>query len=114
MRLCYRIFMPVKRSNVKTISPGGQISLGKQYAGQQVIVDKIEDGVWMVKTAITIPHNELWLHQEPTKSRLDAALKETALRYANGKMLAPTNLDELEARLMAHADARERVGSNAD
>ena len=108
MRLCYRIFMPVKRSNVKTISPGGQISLGKQYAGQQVIVDKIEDGVWMVKTAITIPHNELWLHQEPTKSRLDAALKETALRYADGKMPAPTDLDELEARLMAHHDALER------
>lgn len=101
--------MPVKRSNVKTISPGGQISLGKQYAGQQVIVDKIEDGVWMVKTAITIPHNELWLHQEPVKSRLDAALKWAATHTPQ-----ITDLDELEARLMAHIEARERVGSNAD
>ena len=67
-----------------------------------------------LKPAITIPHNELWLHQEPVKSRLDAALKETARRYADGKMPAPTDLDELEARLMANIEARERVGSNAD
>lgn len=109
MPVCYRIFMPAKRSNVKTINPGGQISLGKQYAGQQVIVDKLEDGVWMFKTAITIPHNELWLHQEPTKSRLDAALEWAATHESQ-----ITDLDELEARLMAHADARERVSSNAD
>ena len=93
--------MPVKRSNVKTISPGGQISLGKQYAGQQVIVDKLEDGVWMVKTAITIPHNELWLHQEPTKSHLDAALKWAATHEPQ-----TTDLDELEAKLMTNLEAR--------
>ena len=59
-----------------------------------------------VKTAIVIPPSELWLHQEPFKSQLDAALEETALRYADGKMPAPTDLDELEARLMAHIEAR--------
>jgi hypothetical protein len=100
--------MPIRTSNVKTISPGGQISLGKKYAGRQVIVDQLEEGVWMVKTAITIPENELWLHQESTKSRLDAAIKETAQRYANGNTPPATDLDELEAKLLANLEARER------
>ena len=65
-----------------------------------------------VKTAIVVPPNELWLHQEPFKSQLDAALEETALRYANGKMPAPTDLDEVEARLMAHPKALEGLRTN--
>jgi hypothetical protein len=101
--------MPIRTSNVKTISPGGQISLGKKYAGRQVIVDQLEEGVWMVKTAITIPENELWLHQEPTKSRLDAAIQWAATHKPQ-----TTDLDELEAKLMANIEARERVSSNAD
>jgi hypothetical protein len=86
--------MPEKTSNVKTISPGGQISLGKKYAGQRVIVDQLEDGVWMVKTAITIPKNELWLWQEPFKSRL-----ETALEWAATHPVQDTDLDHLEQQL---------------
>jgi hypothetical protein len=31
-------------------------------------------GVWVIKTAQTIPHAELWLHQPQTADRLDRAL----------------------------------------
>ncbi len=48
--------------SVKVIGSNGQISLGKQFAGQQVLVEQQEEGVWLIRTAEVIPHNELWLH----------------------------------------------------
>jgi hypothetical protein len=98
--------MPVKTSNVRTVSPGGQISLGKKYAGRQVIIDEVAEGVWTVKTAITIPENELWLHQEPFKSRLDAAIRRAEERMAKGIDPEETDLDEFEAKIMARIEQR--------
>lgn len=48
---------------VKVVGSNGQISLGKQYAGRQVLVEEREPGVWLVRTATVIPDNERWLHQ---------------------------------------------------
>jgi hypothetical protein len=96
--------MPKTNSNVKTISPGGQISLGKKYAGQQVLVEQIEEGFWTIKTAITIPTNEQWLWQEPFKSKLEASLKWAATHPAQA-----TNLDELEQKIIAHHETRDVV-----
>ena len=46
--------------SVKVIGANGQISLGKQYAGRQVLVEEQEPGVWLVRTATVIPDNERW------------------------------------------------------
>lgn len=46
---------------VKVIGTNGQISLGKQYAGRQVLVEEPEPGVWLIRTATVIPDNERWL-----------------------------------------------------
>ena len=43
--------------SVKVIGANGQISLGKQYAGRQVLVEEQEPGVWLVRTATVIPDN---------------------------------------------------------
>jgi hypothetical protein len=48
--------------SVKVVGASGQISLGKEYAGRQVLVEEAEPGVWMVRTAAVIPDNERWLH----------------------------------------------------
>ena len=64
--------MPVQ---VKTIGSSGQLSLGKKYAGRTVTIEEIEQGVWKINLAQVIPDNERWLHQEPFKSKLDAALE---------------------------------------
>jgi hypothetical protein len=59
---------------VKVIGANGQISLGKKYAGRQVLVEQSEPGVWVVRTATVIPDNEQWLHQPQAAEDLGNAL----------------------------------------
>jgi len=56
----------------------GQISLGKEYAGRQVLVEECEPGVWLVRTATVIPDNERWLHEPQAAADLQAALAWSA------------------------------------
>ena len=62
-------------SQIKTIGASGQISIGKEYAGRHVIVEEIEKGVWLIKTASIIPDSEMWMHEEPAKTKIDRAIK---------------------------------------
>ncbi len=67
---------------VKRVGASGQISLGKEYAGRTVLIESAEPGVWLIKTAQTIPDAELWLHQPEAAARLDramAAMQEPAV-----------------------------------
>ena len=88
-------------SQVKTIGQSGQLSLGKEYAGRTVVVDSPEEGVWVIKTAQVIPDNELWLHQEPAKSKLEAGLK-----WARENPTRASDLDEFEAALREKWEAK--------
>ena len=58
----------------KQVGLSGQNSLGKEYAGRTVLIESSEPGVWVIKTAHTIPDSELWLHQPEASARLDRAL----------------------------------------
>lgn len=60
--------------SVKVIGANGQISLGKQFAGRQVLVEEQEPGVWLVRTATVIPDNERWLHEPQAAADLARAL----------------------------------------
>ena len=60
--------------SVKVIGANGQISLGKQFAGRQVVVEEQEPGVWLVRTATVIPDNERWAHQPQATTELRNAL----------------------------------------
>ena len=59
---------------VKVVGTNGQISLGKQYAGRQVLVEEYEPGVWLVRTATVVPDNERWLHAPQTAADLQTAM----------------------------------------
>jgi hypothetical protein len=59
---------------VKVVGANGQISLGKQFAGRQVLIEEQEPGVWLVRTATVIPDNERWLHSPAASAALDRAL----------------------------------------
>jgi hypothetical protein len=78
--------MPAQKISVKVVGLNGQISLGKEFAGRQVLIEEQEPGVWLIRTARVIPDNELWLHQ-PQSSR---DLKQ-ALHWAN--QYSPTESD---------------------
>jgi hypothetical protein len=60
-------------TQVKVVGVNGQISLGKQYAGRQVLLEESEAGVWLIRTATVIPDNERWLHTPETVARIEAA-----------------------------------------
>ena len=62
------------KQEIKTVGTGGQIYLGKEYAGQPVIVTQERKGVWVIKTAEVIPHDEAWAHTPENKQKLDRAL----------------------------------------
>lgn len=62
-------------TTVKVVGANGQISLGKQFAGRQVLVEEQEAGVWLIRTATVIPDNERWLHGAQAASDLARALE---------------------------------------
>ena len=63
------------KSSVKVVGSNGQISLGKEFAGRQVLVEEKEPGVWLVRTALVVPENEFWLHQPKARDDLQRALQ---------------------------------------
>lgn len=79
---------------VKRVGSSGQIALGKQYAGRDVLVDETEPGVWVIKVGRFIPESEKWLYEPNTKAALDRAID-----WAEKNPPAETDLDELEDRL---------------
>jgi hypothetical protein len=86
------------KTSVKQIGANGQISLGKEYAGRQVLIEEREPGVWLVRTAIVIPENERWLHEPETAANLQKA-QAWAARNA-------TRADNSDAILSTLADAK--------
>ena len=84
--------------SVKVVGANGQISLGKQFAGRQVLVEEREPGVWLVRTATVIPDNELWLHEPKAADDLRRALAWARANPATG--------DGTEA-FLARADGKD-------
>lgn len=57
-------------------------------------MEQLEDGVWLLKIARVIPENELWLHVEPDKTRIDEAIAWAAENRA-----VETDLETLRDRI---------------
>lgn len=98
---CYHAIMPTLET--KTIGTSGQISLGKQNAGKTVIVEELETGVWLIKTALVIPESELILHTEPYASRLSEAIT-----WAQTHPTQESDLNALAAKLKRSRTPRSR------
>ena len=81
-------------NGVKIIGSSGQISLGKEYAGRTVMIEEIEKGVWMIKTARVIPDNELWMHEESAKIKINKAVK-----WAKKNKPSETDMETLSAKI---------------
>ena len=79
-----------EKTSVKVIGNNGQISLGKEFAGRQVLVEEREPGVWLIRTAKVIPENELWLHEPKAREDLIQAVD-----WARKNPARESNLDEI-------------------
>ena len=86
--------MATAQQSVKIIGANGQISLGKQFAGRQVLVEEQAPGVWLVRTASVIPDNERWINEPQAASQLN-----TALDWALANTPVDTNVDQLLGEL---------------
>jgi hypothetical protein len=53
---------------VKSIGASGQISLGKEFAGRQVLVESPAKGVWIIRTATITPDHEHWVPEKNAQS----------------------------------------------
>ena len=81
-------------ANIKTVGNSGQISLGKKFAGQTVMIDEIQSGVWIVKLGRFIPEDEKWLYKPDVQAELDEAIA-----WAEDNPPKDSNLDKLAARI---------------
>jgi hypothetical protein len=81
-------------ASVKVIGANGQISLGKQFAGRQVLVEEREPGVWLVRTAKVVPDNEAWVHEPEAARDLKEAMDWAATNPPNSR-----NAEEILAKL---------------
>ena len=75
---------------LKRIGQSGQITLGKQYAGKLLRVEKLEDGRFILTPVVDVPESQLWTLQEPHKSRI-----QRGLEWAENNEPSETDLDEL-------------------
>ncbi len=83
-----------RHPSIKVIGLNGQISLGKQFAGRQVLVEEQEPGVWLVRTATVTPDNERWLQEPQAAADLARALDCSKTNSAND-----TNVDSILEKL---------------
>jgi len=60
---------------VKSIGASGQISLGKEFAGRQVLVDSPAEGVWFIKAVKVVPDHEAWVDEPKVRNRLKRAIR---------------------------------------
>ncbi len=81
---------------IEVVGAHGEISIGEEFAGRQVLIEAREPGVWLVRTATVIPDNERWLENPEARARLERALEWAAEN--------PTRFDNAE-ELLAKFDA---------
>ena len=92
MTLCERHVIAL--ALIKQIGSSGQISLGKEYAGRNVLIEKMDEGVWIIKTGRFIPDNEKWMHQPHVSNDIDKAIA-----WAEQNPPKETDLNHLEEQL---------------
>lgn len=86
--------MPVVNgAEIKVVGKSGQISLGKNYAGKTLRVERQEDGSIVLTAVAMIPETQLWTLEEPDRSRITRGLA-----WAAANVPKETEIDALTRR----------------
>ncbi|WPY01775.1 hypothetical protein Trichorick_01693 (plasmid) [Candidatus Trichorickettsia mobilis] len=78
---------------VKVVGNNGQLSLGKEFAGQMVLIEQLDKGTWLIKKGEFIADSEKWLYQADNLAKLDKALSWAETNNPN------ENFDEIAKKI---------------
>jgi hypothetical protein len=59
---------------IKVVGKSGQISLGKNYAGKTLRLERLTDGRIVLTAVAMVPESQLWTLAEPHRSRIERGL----------------------------------------
>lgn len=93
----------VSGAEIKVVGKSGQISLGKNYAGKTLRVQRREDGSILLTSVAMVPESQLWTLEEPDRSRIARGLAWAARTKAQ-----ETDLEGLLKRPAAGSSKRAR------
>src|ERR1700747_3587206 len=89
---------------IKVVGKSGQISLGKNYAGKTLRVERFGDGRIVLTSVAVIPESQLWTLSEPDKSSI-----QRGIEWARSTKPEESNLDALMKQRSAKPKLRSRA-----
>jgi hypothetical protein len=60
---------------VKMVGSSGQLSLGKEFAGQYYELERLSDGAIVLRPMKVVPASEAWVHEPQVQYQLKKAAK---------------------------------------
>ncbi len=79
---------------IKKVGSSGQIMLGEHLAGKFLRIEEKPDGTMVLTPVIDIPESQLWVFEEPNKSKVLAAVV-----WAQEHPAQVTDVDQLLERV---------------
>lgn len=84
-----------KKIELKIVNSGGQICIGKNWAGQQIQIEKKNDNTLIITRGRFIPEGERWLYRD---SNLKKLMKAVEWSENNPRR---DNFKEIEQRILS-------------
>ena len=94
------------RLEVKVVGKSGQISLGKRFAGKTLRLERRADGTMLLTAVAMVPEHQMWILQEPHRSRI-----ARGLAWAAATQPEDTDIDSLlkpSTKALGQARGRRR------
>lgn len=79
----------------RLVSTTGQVSIGREIAGQEVQVIRQDKNTWVIKRGQFIPEDEKWLHQGDNIEKINKAIIESKSQPHSD------NFEEIKRRILA-------------
>jgi hypothetical protein len=94
------------RLEFKVVGKSGQISLGKRFAGKTLRLERRADGTMLLTAVAMVPEHQMWILQEPHRSRI-----ARGLAWAAATQPQDTDIDSLlkpSTKALGQARGRRR------